>query len=87
MQHYETRDLRVFSVQPLLIFPTHYTGEPGYVSDTETSTIWDDETVETGGDRGGAKHWGAEGTKEIPADPPARGEESSIVTSGSREEL
>ncbi|XP_054623754.1 procollagen galactosyltransferase 2 [Dunckerocampus dactyliophorus] len=56
MQYFEPRDLRAFSVQPLLLFPTHYTGEPGYISDTETSTIWDDEMVETDWDRGGAKH-------------------------------
>ncbi|KAM9796137.1 procollagen galactosyltransferase 2 isoform X2 [Syngnathus typhle] len=51
MSHYEPRDLRAFSVEPLLIYPTHYTGEPGYISDTETSTIWDDEAVPTDWDR------------------------------------
>ncbi|XP_049580805.1 procollagen galactosyltransferase 2 [Syngnathus scovelli] len=51
MSHYEPRDLRAFSVEPLLIYPTHYTGEPGYISDTETSTIWDDEAVATDWDR------------------------------------
>uniref|UniRef100_A0A8C9XT73 Si:ch211-13f8.2 n=1 Tax=Sander lucioperca TaxID=283035 RepID=A0A8C9XT73_SANLU len=56
MQYYKQRDLRAFSVEPLLLFPTHYTGEPGYFSDTETSTIWDDEAVETDWDRDGAKH-------------------------------
>uniref|UniRef100_A0A8C4DDX9 Si:ch211-13f8.2 n=1 Tax=Dicentrarchus labrax TaxID=13489 RepID=A0A8C4DDX9_DICLA len=51
-----SRDLRAFSVEPLLLFPTHYTGEPGYFSDTETSTIWDDEAVDTDWDRDGTKH-------------------------------
>uniref|UniRef100_A0A672H7F2 Procollagen galactosyltransferase 2-like n=1 Tax=Salarias fasciatus TaxID=181472 RepID=A0A672H7F2_SALFA len=51
MQHFQHRGLRAFSVEPLLLFPTHYTGEPGYFSDTETSTIWDDETVQTDWDR------------------------------------
>ncbi|KAG5847517.1 hypothetical protein ANANG_G00126880 [Anguilla anguilla] len=51
MTHFEPRDLRAFSVEPLLLFPTHYTGEPGYVSDTETSTIWDNEDVSTDWDR------------------------------------
>uniref|UniRef100_A0AAY4B863 Glycosyl transferase family 25 domain-containing protein n=1 Tax=Denticeps clupeoides TaxID=299321 RepID=A0AAY4B863_9TELE len=51
MSHFEQRDLLAFSVEPLLIYPTHYTGEPGYVSDTETSTIWDDESVNTDWDR------------------------------------
>uniref|UniRef100_A0A8C5DKQ0 Procollagen galactosyltransferase 2-like n=1 Tax=Gouania willdenowi TaxID=441366 RepID=A0A8C5DKQ0_GOUWI len=43
MAQFEPRNLKAFSVEPLLIYPTHYTGEPGYISDTETSTIWDDE--------------------------------------------
>ncbi|XP_061095438.1 procollagen galactosyltransferase 2 [Conger conger] len=51
MAQFERRDLRAFSVEPLLLYPTHYTGEPGYVSDTETSTIWDDEAVSTDWDR------------------------------------
>ncbi|XP_038650913.1 procollagen galactosyltransferase 2-like isoform X5 [Scyliorhinus canicula] len=44
---YEPRDLKAFSVEPLLIYPTHYTGEPGYVSDTETSIIWDNDDIQT----------------------------------------
>ncbi|KAF0047191.1 hypothetical protein F2P81_000824 [Scophthalmus maximus] len=51
MQYFGHRELRAFSVEPLLLFPTHFTGEPGYFSDTETSTIWDDEAVETDWDR------------------------------------
>ncbi|XDV49230.1 hypothetical protein PO909_018515 [Leuciscus waleckii] len=51
MSHFDSRDLRAFSVEPLLLYPTHYTGEPGYFSDTETSTIWDDEAVNTDWDR------------------------------------
>ncbi|XP_076860430.1 procollagen galactosyltransferase 2 [Brachyhypopomus gauderio] len=47
MSHFEPRDLRAFSVEPLLLYPTHYTGEPGYFSDTETSSIWDDEHITT----------------------------------------
>jgi collagen beta-1,O-galactosyltransferase len=34
---YETKNLIAWSVNPLLIFPTHYTGEEGYISDTEDS--------------------------------------------------
>ncbi|XP_003706615.1 glycosyltransferase 25 family member [Megachile rotundata] len=37
--HYPNRNLIIFSANPLLIYPTHYTGEQGYVSDTEDSTI------------------------------------------------
>ena len=45
----------MFSVEPLLILATHYTGEPGYFSDTETSTICDDEGVATYWDRQNAQ--------------------------------
>lgn len=34
---YETRNLNAWSVNPLLLYPTHYTGEDGYISDTEDS--------------------------------------------------
>ncbi|XP_067309262.1 procollagen galactosyltransferase 2 [Pseudorasbora parva] len=51
MSHFKARDLKAFSVEPLLLFPTHYTGESGYFSDTETSTIWNDETAATDWDR------------------------------------
>jgi len=38
--HFPNRDLQALSVHPLLVFPTHYTGEDGYISDTEgTVTI------------------------------------------------
>lgn len=51
MSHFQRRDLRAFSAEPLLVYPSHYTGDPGYVSDTETSTVWDNETVRTDWDR------------------------------------
>lgn len=51
MEQFETRDLKAFSAEPLLVFPTHYTGEAGYISDTETSTVWDNEKVRTDWDR------------------------------------
>ncbi|XP_040264218.1 procollagen galactosyltransferase 2 [Bufo bufo] len=51
MEHYHPRDLNAFSAEPLLVYPTHYTGQPGYFSDTETSTIWDNETLATDWDR------------------------------------
>ncbi|TNN63076.1 Procollagen galactosyltransferase 1 [Liparis tanakae] len=51
MDHFESRDLRAFSAEPLLVYPTHYTGDQGYISDTETSVVWDNETVETDWDR------------------------------------
>lgn len=51
LAHFKQRDLITFSVEPLLLYPTHYTGEPGYSSDTETSTIWDNESINTDWDR------------------------------------
>ncbi|XP_076842065.1 procollagen galactosyltransferase 1 isoform X1 [Brachyhypopomus gauderio] len=51
MVHFEPRDLRAFSAEPLLVYPTHYTGDPGYISDTETSTVWNNETLRTDWDR------------------------------------
>ncbi|OCT83095.1 hypothetical protein XELAEV_18025634mg [Xenopus laevis] len=50
-EYYEHRNLKAFSAEPLLVYPTHYTGQPGYFSDTETSTIWDNETLVTDWDR------------------------------------
>lgn len=54
MDQFQTRDLKAFSAEPLLVYPTHYTGDPGYVSDTETSTVWDNDKVRTDWDRTGA---------------------------------
>ena len=33
------RDLKALSVHPLLVNPTHYTGEEGYISDTEDTSV------------------------------------------------
>ncbi|KAI4482603.1 hypothetical protein M0804_008456 [Polistes exclamans] len=38
-KHYPVRNLKVLSTNPLLIHPTHYTGDLGYISDTENSKI------------------------------------------------
>ncbi|XP_050361291.1 glycosyltransferase 25 family member [Nymphalis io] len=37
--YFPKRDLIALSAHPLLVQPTHYTGMPGYVSDTELSSI------------------------------------------------
>jgi len=42
-EKFDYRDLKAFSVAPLFVYPTHYTGEPGYVSDTEDSDLIIDE--------------------------------------------
>uniref|UniRef100_T1JN09 Uncharacterized protein n=1 Tax=Strigamia maritima TaxID=126957 RepID=T1JN09_STRMM len=36
-QQFENRNLKAFSVAPLLVYPTHYTGDDNYISDTEDS--------------------------------------------------
>uniref|UniRef100_A0A673YJR4 procollagen galactosyltransferase n=1 Tax=Salmo trutta TaxID=8032 RepID=A0A673YJR4_SALTR len=51
LSHFEERNLKAFSAEPLLVFPTHYTGDAGYISDTETSVVWDNEKVRTDWDR------------------------------------
>nr|XP_033817853.1 inactive glycosyltransferase 25 family member 3 [Geotrypetes seraphini] len=45
--HFANRNLKVFSVQPLLLYPVCYADDPNWVSDTEISTIWDDDTIKT----------------------------------------
>lgn len=35
---FENRTVVAYSATPLLIYPTHYTGDEGYISDTEDST-------------------------------------------------
>lgn len=39
--YYTNRDLIALSISPLLLYPTHYTGEKGYISDTEDSNVID----------------------------------------------
>lgn len=39
------RDLKALSVHPLLVNPTHYTGEEGYISDTEDTSVIEDANV------------------------------------------
>ncbi|NXK04542.1 GT253 glycosyltransferase, partial [Herpetotheres cachinnans] len=46
-RHFAPRDLLVFSAHPLLVYPTHYAGDSNWLSDTETSTIWDDDAKKT----------------------------------------
>uniref|UniRef100_A0A671WZ53 Cerebral endothelial cell adhesion molecule n=1 Tax=Sparus aurata TaxID=8175 RepID=A0A671WZ53_SPAAU len=45
--HFPNRNLQAFSTRPLLVQPCHYAGDPQWVSDTETSTLWDDDSVRT----------------------------------------
>ncbi|KAI5627586.1 putative inactive glycosyltransferase 25 family member 3 [Silurus asotus] len=45
--HFLNRNLQAFSTSPLLVQPCHYAGDAEWVSDTETSTLWDDDNVPT----------------------------------------
>ncbi|TDH01961.1 hypothetical protein EPR50_G00168140 [Perca flavescens] len=45
--HFPNRNLEAYSTRPLLVQPCHYAGDPQWVSDTETSTLWDDDAVRT----------------------------------------
>ncbi|XP_055855692.1 glycosyltransferase 25 family member [Episyrphus balteatus] len=36
---FSPRNLKAYSAAPLIMFPTHYTGETGYISDTEDSEV------------------------------------------------
>ncbi|XP_049629984.1 inactive glycosyltransferase 25 family member 3 [Suncus etruscus] len=42
--HFWPRDLQAFSARPLLTAPTHYAGDTEWLSDTETSSAWDDDS-------------------------------------------
>ncbi|XP_076821530.1 procollagen galactosyltransferase 1-like [Clavelina lepadiformis] len=44
MDAFPNRNVVALSVEPLIVYPTHYTGQENYFSDTETSSIWEEET-------------------------------------------
>lgn len=48
---FHPRNLVTYSVNPLFVFPTHYTGENNYISDTETSGIWEEVKENEGDDK------------------------------------
>ncbi|NP_001123548.1 procollagen galactosyltransferase 2 precursor [Danio rerio] len=87
MSHFDPRDLRAFSVEPLLLYPTHYTGEPGYFSDTETSTIWDDESVNTDWDRQYAQKTAQQAQIRSVAQNSVTGDTPAPASRASRDEL
>lgn len=45
MEAFPNRDLKAFSAEPMLLYPTHYTFEQGYISDTEKSLIVQNELL------------------------------------------
>lgn len=42
------RNLIALSAEPYLVYPTHYTGEPNYISDTEDSVVIEKGTIVEG---------------------------------------
>ncbi|ETE56302.1 Glycosyltransferase 25 family member 3, partial [Ophiophagus hannah] len=46
-KYFSGRDLRAFSIRPYLAYPSHYAGDAEWMSDTEFSTIWDDDSQKT----------------------------------------
>eukprot|EP00088_Acartia_fossae_P025449 TRINITY_DN26283_c0_g1_i2.p1 TRINITY_DN26283_c0_g1~~TRINITY_DN26283_c0_g1_i2.p1 ORF type:complete len:617 (-),score=139.72 TRINITY_DN26283_c0_g1_i2:196-2046(-) len=74
MNNFPVRNLKAVSASPRLIFPTHYTGEDGYISDTEDTSLIEadkgedtvptsrEETKEdTDGEKGAKEKEGGEG--------------------------
>ncbi|KAM8793865.1 procollagen galactosyltransferase 1 [Eudromia elegans] len=85
MKHFERRDLVAFSAEPLLVYPTHYTGDEGYVSDTETSVLWNDERIKTDWDR--AKSQKMKEQQELRSEARNSGVLRSPLDSSARDEL
>ena len=46
--HFPNRKLKAYAFQPAILTPTHYFGEPNYISDTENTTILGQQTSNTG---------------------------------------
>ena len=49
---FSNRNLKAFSVSPLFVYPTRYTGEEGYISDTEDSNILSKQLIEAKNSQG-----------------------------------
>lgn len=45
MEAFPKRDLKAYAAEPMLMYPTHYTFEAGYISDTEKSAIIQNEEL------------------------------------------
>ncbi|XP_073955723.1 glycosyltransferase 25 family member [Choristoneura fumiferana] len=43
--YFPNRNIKAYSAAPLLVHPTHYTGQAGYISDTEDSDVLDDQGI------------------------------------------
>ena len=46
MQDFSPRNLIGLSTEPLLMYPTHYVGDNGYISDTEDTLSFQGESVD-----------------------------------------
>ena len=75
--------IQAFSIAPLLVYPTHYTGEVGYISDTESSEIVPDVVKNAGENTKPDK-----GSKEVGVEEPIQDLlVASISTSTKMEEI
>lgn len=61
---FSKRDLVAWSVHPLLMYPTHYTGETGYISDTEDSSTVEPKEGDTDESSDSAEKKGKKGSFE-----------------------
>ncbi|KAM4747557.1 procollagen galactosyltransferase 1 [Rhinophrynus dorsalis] len=81
---FSPRDLKAFSVEPLLLYPTHYTGDEGYISDTETSVVWNNLSQVTDWDRDKSKTKQQQKLRSEAVNTPSLG---SSFDSAARDEL
>lgn len=73
------RNLQAFSIAPLMVYPTHYTGEPGYISDTESSEIVPDAVKNPDSVKAGKGSKEAK-TEQLKADLPAKVPSAEAIT-------
>ena len=73
--------VKAYSIAPLLVYPTHYTGEAGYISDTESSEIVPDIVKNAAAKEGkpgkGSKEVDVE--SKIQVELPAKGETGTVA--------
>ena len=59
-EQYVGRDLVAVSTYPLLVEPTHYTGQPGYFTDTEHSQVINLSNIPVKGDTSSIEEYEAQ---------------------------
>ncbi len=71
---------KAYSIAPLLVYPTHYTGEVGYISDTESSEIVPDivKNAASKDSKPGKGSKEVDVEKAVQVELPAKGETGSV---------